>query len=85
MSWWKKIINAVPLIFAGYELGQSVEQKTNQELIETIHSNKEQHAEEPINKVEIILLALTVSVIIFYIVKKIKKAFKRSLGQVRQI
>lgn len=70
MGWWTKIISAIPIVFAGYEVGKTVNDKDNKESQTVQIKNSEEN-----NYVNLFLeigLGLTVIVIImFYFFKKL--------------
>jgi len=82
MSWWKKIFNAIPVLFAGYEVGKSIEEKDTKQILETIRektNNIQIDENNTLNNIEILLLATSILVIIIYLIKMIKKMISKSV------
>jgi len=90
MPWWKKIIQTLPYIFAGYEVGKHSEEDNSSKIVATLKSlkiNEQPTRDSDTNYVEIILATATGIIILTYIVKQISKIIGNNTrrAQVEQI
>lgn len=79
MSWWKKIFNAIPVLFAGYEVGKSFEEKDTKEILEAMRvktNNVQIEDKNTLNNIEIFLMATSILVVIIYLIKMVRKISK---------
>lgn len=80
MTWWKKILQTIPLLVAGYEVGKSQEETDNKELVEILKHNIGRKDDSSIDKsnalnyTEIISIMVIVILAIIYIIRIVCKA-----------
>lgn len=85
MSWWKKILSVIPLIFAGYEVGKTIEESDNKEIIKAIREGRVHEidsGEKPESILHIIAITAVVLIIIFLVIRKIQSSIRRNLQRI---
>lgn len=82
MAWWKKILQTIPLLVAGYEVGKSTEDN-NKEVVEMLRDNLKINIEESKtttknenNYIETLTIIAAIIITVIYVMKMILKAIK---------
>lgn len=83
MAWWKKILNTIPIVFAGYEVGKTVQNPSDTKaIVEAIDDQIEKT--NKLNNIEIVLMSISIMIGIAYLIKLIRKAISKSITNISQ-
>jgi len=85
MSWWKKIFSVISLVFAGYEVGKTIEESDTKEIVKALRENHlNESVTENIEKpdfFEISLVILIIVILVIWVIKNISKKIKKRISR----
>ena len=86
MSWWKKLLNIIPLVFAGYEVGKSVEEADSKALIQAVRENNNNNRtieeNSGIDYLELGMLLAIIFILIIFLVKRVKVTMNKRINRI---
>jgi len=83
----EKVISVIPLIFAGYEVGKTIEEADTKEIVKALRENKNNNEvikknDESPDAVEIFIAILMTVLVFAYIIKTICTTIKKRISRV---